>query len=96
MGQYARRFQFSQQEYGSVRDRLGALDRLLREVRCPTTEQLLAVADKASSDLQHWYNFQGRAPSHCSVSGTCRPGVVHAILPYKMHARASAASHANL
>ena len=56
---YARQHRYLQQEYDAALSRLQAVERLLKQYQCSTSEELLSETDNAQADLDRWYQLAG-------------------------------------
>ena len=59
---YARKYRYLQQDYDDAASRLHAVERLLKQYQCSTSEELLTEVDQAQADLDRWYELEGDSP----------------------------------
>ena len=62
MGQYARRFRFSQEDHDDTSGRLQQILRLLKQHHAASSEELLGRAAEAEAQLDHWFQMEGVPP----------------------------------
>lgn len=57
---YARQHRYLQQEYDTAAMRLQAVERILKQYQCSTSEELLSETSNAQADLDRYYEIAGR------------------------------------
>ena len=60
---YARQHRYLQQEYDTAAMRLQAVERILKQYQCGTSEELLSETSNAQADLDRYYEIAGRGAS---------------------------------
>ena len=74
---YARKFRYLQQDYDEAASRLHAVERLLKQYDCSTSQELLTGVAEAEADLDKWYQMEGQPQTDIMLLSLCDGSLKH-------------------